>query len=104
LETFWLGGPDFVVEIVSPDDASRDKLEFYSSVGVRELLLIDRNPWQLELYQLKGRTLAEVGRSTTSESTTIRSAVVPLSFKLIPGGARPSIEVTHHDGVQRWMV
>ena len=102
--TFWLGGPDFAVEIVSPNDASRDKFEFYASVGVRELLIVDRDPWQVELYRLEGGQLAELGRSTASDSNTLRSEVVPLSFRLIAGAARPSIEVTHHDGVQRWTV
>jgi Uma2 family endonuclease len=102
--TFWLGGPDFAVEIVSPDDASRDKLEFYARVGVRELLIIDRAPWKLELYRLQGKALVEVGSSTLPNAATVRSEVVPLSFRLVPGGARPSIEVTHHDGVQHWTV
>ena len=102
--TFWLGGPDFAIEIISPDDASRDKLDFYASVGVRELLIIDRDPWQAELYRLSGRTLAEVGRSTVSDSNVLRSEVVPLSFRVVAGGVRPAIEVTHHDGTQRWMV
>src|SRR4051794_25454283 len=43
--THWYGGPDFCTEIVSRGDRSRDKFEFYGSVGVRELLLIDRFPW-----------------------------------------------------------
>jgi Uma2 family endonuclease len=103
-DTFWLGGPDFAVEIVSPNDASRDKLEFYSSVGTRELLIIDRAPWQLELYRLNGARLSEVGRSAVSDSKVLSSEVVPLSFRLIAGGARPAIEVVHHDGVQRWTV
>ena len=41
---YWLGGPDFAVEVISPDDRSREKFDFYARVGVRELLLIDRNP------------------------------------------------------------
>ena len=41
-ETHWLGGPDFAVEIVSRDDRSRKKFDFYAKVGVRELLLVDR--------------------------------------------------------------
>src|SRR3990172_5790454 len=36
--THWLGGPDFVVEIASPHDRSREKLAFYAAVGTRELL------------------------------------------------------------------
>ena len=50
--THWCGGPDFCAEITSPGDRSRDKLDFYAAIGVRELLLIDRDPWALELYQL----------------------------------------------------
>ena len=62
--THWHGGPDFAVEIVSPKDRSREKLPFYSSVGVGELLLIDRQPWSLELFRLQGGELVSCGRST----------------------------------------
>jgi Uma2 family endonuclease len=103
-QTFWLGGPDFAVEIVSPGDSSRDKLDFYSAVGVRELLIIDRAPWKLELYRLTAGRLVEVGQSISTSADVLRSEVVPLSFRLIAGGPRPSIEVAHHDGVQRWVV
>src|SRR5207244_1984588 len=44
-DTHWFGEPDFAVEIVSPGDRSRKKLSFYASVGVRELLILDRKPW-----------------------------------------------------------
>ncbi len=56
----WQGGPDFAIEILSPDDQSRQKLEFYASVKTGELLLIDREPWQLELYRLEGTRLQKV--------------------------------------------
>jgi Uma2 family endonuclease len=101
---FWFGGPDFAVEIVSPDDSSRDKLDFYAKVGVRELLVIDRLPWQLELYRLDpaNNRLVDVGRSVPPAADALRSEVVPLSFRLLPGGARPTIDIAHHDGNQRW--
>ena len=55
--TFWYGGPDFLLEIVSPDDMSRDKLPFYATIGTKEVLILDREPWQFELHQLsRGRT------------------------------------------------
>jgi Uma2 family endonuclease len=101
---FWLGGPDFAVEIVSPEDSSRDKLAFYASVGVRELLVIDRAPWQLELYRLQAGRLQPAGTSVATSGDVLRSEVVPLSFRLLSSGARPSIEVTHHDGAQRWII
>ena len=100
--TFWLGGPDFAVEIVSPDDASRDKLEFYGSVGVRELLVVDRHPWKLELYRLRGRRLELAGESLPGTPDVLTSDVVPLSFRLLGGASRPLIEVAQVDGAQRW--
>ena len=102
--THWCGGPDFCVEIVSDDDRSRDKFAFYARIGVRELLLIDRDPWQLELYRLEGDTLRLVGRSLIGGADVLRSAVLPGSLRLVPGPVRARIEITHQDGVQRWMV
>ena len=102
--THWFGGPDFCVEIASHGDRSRDKLDFYAAIGVRELLLVDRDPWGLELYRLADGRLDLVGRSNLSAAAVLASAVVPTSFRLVPGTARPRIEVTHHDGVQRWLV
>ena len=96
--THWCGGPDFCVEIVSTGDRSRDKLDFYARIGVRELLLIDRDPWALELYRLANGQLDLVGRSH------VTSEVVPASFSLVAGTSRPQIEVTHRDGARRWTV
>jgi Uma2 family endonuclease len=103
--THWCGGPDFCVEIASPGDRSRDKLAFYADIGVRELLLVDRDPWGLELYRLQHRQLQLVGRAQPLlGGAAIESAVVPVSFRLVPGTPRPKIEVTHRDGIQRWIV
>src|SRR5258707_10298401 len=49
---FLLGGPDFVAEIVSPGDQTIEKISFYAEAGVRELLVVHRQPWALELYSL----------------------------------------------------
>src|SRR5207249_2384332 len=67
-KTHWFGGPDFAIEIISPYDRSRRKLPFYAKVGVRELLLVDRRPWALELYRLEANALQPVGRSTPDTS------------------------------------
>jgi Uma2 family endonuclease len=98
------GGPDFAVEIISPDDRSRDKFGFYASVGVRELLLIDRDPWALELYQRRGEEWVLTGRSTPERPDALASAVLPLSFRLAAGEPRPTIEVARLDGSQTWTV
>ena len=102
--SFWLGGPDFGVEIISPHDRSREKLDFYAHVGTRELLLVDRNPWALELYRLQGESLMMAGRSRPEQPDLLISEVVPLSWRLVPGEERPAIEILHADGEQRWTV
>lgn len=102
--THWCGGPDFCVEIASQGDRSRDKLDFYAQIGVRELLMIDRNPWALELYRLSGGRLERIGSSDLTTSDALASSVVPVSFRLAPGALRPRIEVAHRDGTQHWLI
>jgi hypothetical protein len=106
--THWLGGPDFAVEVASPGDETRDKLPFYGKVGVRELLLIDRDPWALELHRLRDDALIVAGTSRVASGGVLASGVLPLSFRLVGGegggSGRPRIEVAHVDGAQRWLV
>ena len=104
LGTHWVGAADFLVEIVSPDDHSREKLPFYSQLGVRELLLIDRDPWVVELYRYADGVLALVGSSTLADSAALASEVLPLAFRLISGDERPRIEVTHVESGKQWQV
>ena len=100
----WLGGPDFAVEIVSPRDRSRKKLDFYAKVGVRELLLVDRKPWALELYRLIDGGLKLVGKLTPDPTGSLSSEVLPVSFRLLPADPRPMIEVTQTQDGQRWPI
>ncbi len=102
--THWLGGPDLAVEVVSDNDKSRKKLDFYASVGTRELIIVDRAPWQLELFRLTDGELVSVGKSSVADGNVLASEVVPLSFRLIAGATRPQIEARHVDGVQSWTI
>jgi Uma2 family endonuclease len=102
--THWLGGPDLAVEIVSDNDKSRKKLDFYASVGTRELLIVDREPWQIELFRLTNGELVSVGKSSVADGNILSSEVVPLRFRLIAGVTRPQIEAQHVDGIQHWMI
>jgi Uma2 family endonuclease len=101
--THWLGGPDFAVEIVSAGDRSREKIGFYASVGVRELLIIDRDPWQLELFRLIDDHLRPVAIATQANCVLIESQVVPISLRLVTGTNRPSIQVRSREG-QGWSI
>ena len=102
--THWVGGPDFGIEVVSEGDRSRQKFDFYAKVGARELLIVDRYPWALELYALKRKKMRLVGRSTPEDGKWLQSGVIPLAFRLIPGDPRPIIEVRHADTDQTWRV
>ena len=100
--THFFGGPDFAVEIVSEFDRSREKLPFYARVGVRQLLLVERDPWALELFRLQDDRLMPVGRSTLENPGVLASTVLPLSFGLVAGETRPKIALVHEDGMARW--
>lgn len=102
--THWVGGPDLLVEIVSPNDRARDKLSFYASINTREVLIIDRDPWQLELYQLQNGTLVPVGICNLSQATALPSSVLPVSFQLTAGTTRPQIEIRQTITGQIWTI
>jgi Uma2 family endonuclease len=102
--THWCGGPDFAIEILSPGDRSREKLAFYAGLGVRELLLIDRDPWAVELYQNRDGELIQTGQSSLDQPAPLASETLPLTFCLRAGRTRPILDVAHTDGVQRWSV
>jgi Uma2 family endonuclease len=103
-DTHWHGGPDFAVEISSDDDRTRDKIPFYAQVGTRELLIVDRDPWQIELLRLTRKTLKSAGKMTIKSRSTLASRILPLSFRLIGGGERPVIRVTHTTDGRTWNV
>ena len=107
LGTHWLGGPDLAVEVVSHYDRSRQKIDFYAQVGTRELLIVDRYPWALELYRLsEGGTLDLAGRSTPEQPSILISQVLPMTFgwATSPGAERPQVLVTHRDDARSWVV
>jgi Uma2 family endonuclease len=101
-ETHWCGGPDFAVEISSDDDRTRDKIPFYAKVGTRELLIVDRDPWQLELLRLSGKTLKSIGKSTVRSRRLLRSNVLPLTIRLVGGKNRPVVRVSHSTDGRSW--
>ena len=100
--TFWHGGPDFLLEVVSSGDMSRDKLDFYASIGTREVLVLDRDPWRLELYQLRRGKLRPAGTAKPGDGQALASHVVPLTFALVRGRPRPKIRLAHTESKQEW--
>jgi Uma2 family endonuclease len=104
--SFWQGGPDFAVEILSPGDQAREKLEFYASVNTREFLILDRDPWQLELYRLTTDSLQLIQTGRPDEGQSVKSDVVGLSFELRQEETRdrPSLVVTHPASSRNWTI
>jgi Uma2 family endonuclease len=92
---YWLGGPDLVAEVISPGEEPHAKFDFYAAVGCREVLVLDRDPWAVELYRLTDGVLKLVGRSALPDSTPVASSVLPLVFQLVPAADRPRVQVTH---------
>ena len=81
------------------------KFDFYATVGVREFLLVDRNPWQLELYALRGKKLVLPGRGDVADGKVPTSQVLTLSFRQITPSksGRPQIEIARTTDGQRWL-
>ena len=102
--TFWRGAADLVIEITSPGDRTHEKLPFYSRLGVREVLIVNRQSWTLELYRHQAGGLEKAGQSAVDRPEVLTSGVLPLRFCLLPGKPRPQIEVTHVENGQRWIV
>ena len=97
--SFWHGGPDFAVEIISHRDRSREKLDFYAKISVRELLLVDRKPWALELYRLQDARLARV---EPDQGGGLTCQTLPIRLRLTADEPTPRIAIEHADG-RRWL-
>lgn len=101
-ETHWFGGPDFVVEVRSPGDETDAKVPFYAGVGVRELLILDRDSRRLLLYRHDGTELIPV---EPDAKKWLISEVVPLAFRRTTAGKKPRTEVRRTDGpAGRWVI
>jgi len=92
------GGVDFLVDIESPGDDSEEKVPFYGQLGVRELLLINRNKRTLRLLRLEGQELVLVAPSLLEGKRWLVSTVLPLAFRRKIQGGKPVTEVRRTDG------
>jgi Uma2 family endonuclease len=100
---YWLGGPDFAVEVLSPRDRARKKLDFYAQVGTREVLLLDRAPWRLELYRTDAGRMTLVESVGLDEGGMVVPTTVPLTFSLHSDSGKPQVRMTHPPSGQRWV-
>ncbi len=103
-DTHWQGAADFLVEIISPGERTRDKIPFYGSIGVVELLIVDRDPWTLELYRHQDGQLVKVGQSSLEAAEILSSETVGLSFQLQAGESRPQIHAVQPATGREWLI
>jgi hypothetical protein len=71
---------------------------------VREVLILNRQKWALELYEHREGELRKSGESTLSGGDVLSSQVLSLDFRLVPGDARPQVELWHRASGERWVV
>ena len=103
--THWQGGPDFLVEVRSPGDDTITKLPFYAAIGVREVLVADRDTREPTLYRLARKKLAPVPPAGANGNAALASEVVPLSFRRAEKKGRAVLEIRRTAGRKKtWAV
>jgi Uma2 family endonuclease len=86
------GKASLVVEILSPDDESRDKMPFYAKCGVGELWLVDPETRAHEVYVLRGKSYFAVA----DVDGVTRSPLLGVELSIADG---PKLRVRWHAGV-----
>ena len=76
------GGPDAVIEIRSPGDETYDKLPFFAGLGVREIVVIDRDTKKPEVYRLAGRQYVAVA---AEHDGWVRSETLGVRLRVVDG-------------------
>jgi Uma2 family endonuclease len=86
------GPAEVVVELLSPGDETYDKLDFYTEVGVDEVLVVHPVERRVELFLLRGERHVLV---QTDAQGQVRSAALGAAFTTIAG---PRLAVSWEGG------
>ena len=103
-DTHHVGGPDFLVEVISPGEDPHGKLEYYAEQNTREVLIVERKPWAIELFKLKDGELISSGRSRVENRKVLVSDALDLTFQLKSGPKRPVIELIQPATGVKWTI
>jgi Uma2 family endonuclease len=76
-------GPDAVIEVRSPYDETYEKFPFFARLGVREVIVIDRDTKQFEIYRLAGAQYVAV---QADANQSVRSEVLKVRFGCTDAG------------------
>ena len=93
-EVAFLGGPDLVVEVMSTGDATHEKLPFYASLGVREVLIVEQDTGRPTIWRA-GELFTE------GPGELLRSEVTGLEFSR---GSEGTLLVRHPASGKTWTV
>lgn len=99
----WVGGPDFLAEIVSPGEDPYAKLDFYAKVDTGEVLIVHRDPWKLELFALTDGKFALTGAASVGGPDVLTSRL-GFTLRLMPGAERPQIELAQPSTGKTWLI
>lgn len=90
------GGPDAVIEIRSSYDETYEKLPFFARLGVREVIVVDRDTKQPEVFRLTGTQYVAV---QPDREGWFRSGTLNERFTRTPAG-RLAIEDASDPGTR----
>jgi Uma2 family endonuclease len=82
---------ELVVEVLSKNDMSREKLPFYAACNVKEVWLVDPKTREHEIYVLRGR---QYFAATPGRDGTTHAPLFGLDFETIEG---PKLRITAAD-------
>lgn len=94
-DAFIAGGPDLVIGVRSPGDETEEKLPWYASQHVREVLVIDRDTKKPTLYRPKGGRL---GFATETDSVVLETVPLRLERSVRQGKAHLKVTDTSERG------
>jgi Uma2 family endonuclease len=86
------GPVELAIEVLSPDDESRDKIPFYATRGVKELWLVDPDSRAVEVYLLRGTTYFTI---VPDRAGILRPPALDLELSIIAG---PKLRMTWPGG------
>jgi len=83
------GAPLAVIEILSPDDETYEKLGFYASLGIPEVVVVNPETRGAEVYRLAGTQYLAV---SADERGRVHAASLDVRFSTTSGGT-PSLRI-----------
>ena len=86
------GPVELAIEILSPDDESREKIPYYASRGVKELWLVDPETRMIEVYVLRGSTYFV---AMADRAGVIRAPALDLELSIVAG---PKLRIAWANG------